>query len=144
MCAVRRLLPFESLNSAAEILNEIRHENQIQSRYSFRDFLAWAINDELNLTVVLPDNFYIKQKNQQPISKNRDLPPPLRSLPKGATHFFADKQAILQLSIGQSAPLKSVFSISDDGVRTTYQSMEPYIGISISDLLVSGEQLFSE
>lgn len=129
-----------TLENASEILNQVCQENQVSYQSSPSKLLALAENGLINLTVILPKDFGIKQKNYQSI--NQDIPPPLRSIPKELDYFFAGRHAIYQLTIGQTARLTSVFSLSGEGEKTTYDAMAPYVEISISDLRISGEQVF--
>lgn len=135
------LKPFETLDNAAKILNELRQERGLSAFWCADRFLANAINGDLNLTVLLPQKFDVDRKD----GGEKYLDTPLRpSAPKGADYFFADKPELYALSLGvsDSTELNRIVSISNDGIRSVLHSVKPPMTISISDLRIGSEQLF--
>ncbi|MCS0808106.1 hypothetical protein NX774_09260 [Massilia agilis] len=137
---MKRLKPFETLDDAAKILNELRQERGLSAFWCADRFLANAINGDINLTILLPQKFDVAKKD----GGEKYLDTPLRpSAPKGTDHFFADRPELYALSQGNSSTeLKSIVSISNDGVRSVLHSVKPPMTISVSDLRISSEQLF--
>lgn len=136
---MRRLLPFETLDNAAAILNELGDMPSRAKRWTPTRFLADAINGDINLTILLPETFSVDRKD----GGERYGDTPLRpSAPKGATHFFADKPELLALSLVGSTELKRIVSVSNEGVRSVLHSSIPPMTVSVSDLLITSQQLF--
>lgn len=137
MNALRRLLPFETLSDAAEVLNQICREENIENHYSIRDFLAWAISGEVFLSVELPEDFHVAQKN---LKKYSDTPLRPR-FPAGTMHCFIPKSAAFKLSRNKPLGLDTVFTISNDGAEDIYYSAKPFMAITIADLGIRDDQL---
>lgn len=137
---MRRLLPLETLDNAAKILNDLRQERGLSEFWCADRFLANAINGDINLTVVLPHKFDVDRKDGgKPYLKTPFRP----SAPKGAVHFFVDKPELFALSLGASSTeLNRIISISNDGVRSVLHSVKPAMTICVSDLRIDSEQLF--
>lgn len=137
---MRRLLPLETLDNAAKILNDLRQERGLSGFWCADRFLADAINGDINLTVVLPHKFDVNRKD----GGKPYLETPFRpSAPQGAVHFFVDKPELFALSLGASSTeLNRIVSISNDGVRSVLHSVKPAMTISVSDLRIDSEQLF--
>lgn len=137
---MKRLKPFETLDDAAKILNELRQERGLSAFWCADRFLANAINGDINLTILLPQKFDVDRKD----GGKKYLDTPLRpSAPKGTDHFFANKPELHALSHGNSSTeLRSIVSISNDGVRSVLHSVKPPMTISVSDLRINSEQLF--
>jgi hypothetical protein len=138
---MKRLKSFETLDSAAKILNELQQERGQSTFWCADRFLANASNGDINLTVVLPQKFVVERKD----TGQKYLDTPLRpTAPKGTDHFFADKRELHALSLGNadSVELNSIVSISNDGARSVLHSAKPLMTISMSDLRISSEQLF--
>jgi hypothetical protein len=136
--AMNRLLPFETLDDASTILNQLKQQHHMSATWNVGRFLADAINGDINLVVILPEIFNVAKKNQE----KEYLDTPLRpSFPKGSSHFFVTRKELFNLSVEQRAELTSVSNISNDGVVNTFYSIKPFMTISVSDLRISGEQL---
>ena len=136
---MKRLKPFETLDDAAEILNELRQERGLSAYWRADRFLANAVNGDIDLTVVLPEKFDVDRKN----GGKKYLDTPLRpSAPKGTTHFFLHKPELYALNLGGPTELNHIVSISHDGVRSVLHSVTPAMTISVSDLRINSEQLF--
>lgn len=134
---MRKLLPFETLESASTILNQICKDNQLSSDYSIRDFLAWAIAGEIHLTVILPNDFQVAKKNDEKYDDTPFRP----CFPRTTTHCFISMCTAFNLSIDQLTVLDTVLTISNNGVKTSYHSTVPPMTITINDLRIEGGQL---
>ena len=129
------ILPFETLERASHILNQLSQASGRARNYTSHDFLAWAINGDINLTVVLPNTFHVFQKN------GKNYVDAGLTLPKGSAFFFAARSSLYSLCVTEPANLDSLFCTLDNtGTKNTYWSAKPYMEFSLKDLRISAVQ----
>jgi hypothetical protein len=137
---MRNLLPYETLDEAVLLLNEICRKNGLTGDYNVKHFLALATFGEIDLTVKLPENFRFRSKlelGKPPIVHANN---PSWQVPKGLMNFFIQRGTAFKLSDESSTPLDSICYFTDDGTKVSYGAAAPFIHITINDLRISGVQ----